>query len=73
MLNDPRSHGLWEKTAPAAPVTRALDGNVRADVVIVGGGFTGISAALHLAEAGRRAVVLEGGEIGFAAPAAMSG
>jgi glycine/D-amino acid oxidase-like deaminating enzyme len=65
MLNDPRSHGLWEKTAPAAPVTRSLDGNARADVVIVGGGFTGISAALHLAEAGRRAVVLEGAEIGF--------
>ncbi|KQV41782.1 MULTISPECIES: FAD-binding oxidoreductase [unclassified Rhizobium] len=65
MLNDPRSHGLWEKTAPAAPVTRSLDGNVTADVVIVGGGFTGISAALHLAEAGRRAVVLEGAEIGF--------
>ncbi|WP_313532151.1 FAD-binding oxidoreductase [Shinella sp.] len=65
MLNDPRSHGLWEKTAPAAPVTRALDGNVCADVVIVGGGFTGISAALHLAEAGRRPVMLEGAEIGF--------
>ncbi|AOF94225.1 FAD-binding oxidoreductase [Sinorhizobium sp. RAC02] len=65
MLNDPRSHGLWEKTAPAAPVTRALDEKVSADVVIVGGGFTGISAALHLAEAGRRAVVLEGAEIGF--------
>lgn len=65
MLNDPRSHGLWEETAPAAPVTRSLDGNVPADVVIVGGGITGISAALHLAEAGRRAVVLEGAEIGF--------
>lgn len=65
MLNDPRSHGLWEKTAPAAPVTTSLPGNATADVVIVGAGFTGLSAALHLAEAGRHVVVLEGNEIGF--------
>ncbi|HEY4192823.1 MAG TPA: FAD-dependent oxidoreductase, partial [Mesorhizobium sp.] len=30
----------------------ALDGDRRADVVIVGGGFTGLSAAVHLAKAG---------------------
>ncbi|MCJ7996529.1 FAD-binding oxidoreductase [Rhizobium cremeum] len=65
MLNDPRSHGLWEKTAPAAPQTPALSGNVDADVVIVGGGYTGVSAALHLAEAGTRVVLLEANEIGF--------
>lgn len=65
MLNDPRSHGLWERTAPAAPATNSLQGDVSADVVIVGGGFTGISAALHLAEAGRHVIVLEGNEIGF--------
>ncbi|MCQ2003264.1 NAD(P)/FAD-dependent oxidoreductase [Rhizobium sp. NRK18] len=65
MLNDPRSHGLWEKTAPSAPETTALRGDFRAEVVIVGGGFTGMSAALHLAEAGRRVIVLEGAEIGF--------
>jgi glycine/D-amino acid oxidase-like deaminating enzyme len=65
MLNDPRSHGLWEKTAPPAPATQPLAADRLADVVIVGGGFTGISAALHLAEAGRQAVVLEGAEIGF--------
>ena len=39
MLNDPRSHGLWEKTAPAAPSTPPLQGSVDADVVIVGGGI----------------------------------
>jgi glycine/D-amino acid oxidase-like deaminating enzyme len=65
MLNDPRSHGLWEKTAPAAPETQALKGDVTADVVIVGGGFTGLSAALHLAEKGVKVVVLEAVEIGF--------
>ncbi|MGO8657293.1 FAD-dependent oxidoreductase, partial [Rhizobium ruizarguesonis] len=51
MLNDPRSHGLWEKTAPEAPTTSPLDGAISADVVIVVGGYTGLSSALHLAEA----------------------
>jgi glycine/D-amino acid oxidase-like deaminating enzyme len=65
MLNDPRSHGLWEKTAPDAPQTRSLKGPVSADVVIIGGGYTGLSAALHLSEAGRQVVLLEAAEIGF--------
>jgi glycine/D-amino acid oxidase-like deaminating enzyme len=67
MQNDPRSHGLWEKTAPPGPATLPLAGDVQADVAIVGGGFTGCSAALHLAEAGVKAVVLEATEIGYGA------
>ncbi|MDR6668332.1 FAD-binding oxidoreductase [Rhizobium sp. 1399] len=65
MLNDPRSHGLWEKTAPQPPVTSVLEGAIEADVVIVGGGYTGLSSGLHLAEAGSRVVLLEAKEIGF--------
>lgn len=65
MLNDSRSHGLWEATAPEAPATSALERNLSADVVIVGGGYTGMSCALHLAEAGRKVVLLEAHEIGF--------
>ncbi|WP_117194513.1 NAD(P)/FAD-dependent oxidoreductase [Rhizobium terrae] len=65
MLNDPRSHGLWEKTAPPPPVTPRLEGSVSADVVIVGGGYTGLSAALHLAEAGVNVRLLEATEVGF--------
>lgn len=65
MRNDPLSHGLWEKTAPSAPQTPALIGDAKADVAIVGGGYTGLSAALHLAEAGVCAVLLEADEIGF--------
>ncbi|MEF0940284.1 NAD(P)/FAD-dependent oxidoreductase [Rhizobium sp. BR 362] len=65
MLNDPRSHGLWEKTAPPPPATRPLAGDVSADVVVVGGGYTGLSSALHLAETGTRVVLLEANEIGF--------
>lgn len=65
MLNDPRSHGLWEKTAPAPPQTVALRGNATADVVVIGGGYTGLSAALHLAEKGAKVILLEAHEIGF--------
>ena len=53
------SSGSWyAATAPAAPPRPALAGRERADVCVVGAGFTGISAALHLAErgySGRRA------------------
>ncbi|MDH0614560.1 MULTISPECIES: FAD-binding oxidoreductase [unclassified Agrobacterium] len=65
MYNDPRSHGLWEKTAPQPPATPALQSAVAADVVVVGGGFTGQSAALHLAERSVDVVLLEAREIGF--------
>ena len=65
MQNDPLSHGLWELTAPPAPPTSALKGEVRADVAVVGCGYTGLSTALHLAEAGAKVVALEAIEIGF--------
>ncbi|MCF3640683.1 FAD-binding oxidoreductase [Rhizobium sp. TRM95111] len=65
MLNDPRSHGLWEMTAPPAPETQPLTGTERVDVAIVGGGYTGLSAALHLAGRGVSVAVVEGREIGF--------
>lgn len=42
-----------------------LRGDVRSDVAIVGGGYTGISAALHLAKRGIAATVLEAKSIGF--------
>lgn len=45
----------------------ALEGETRADVCIVGGGFTGLSAALHLARAGRDVVLLEAHRVGFGA------
>lgn len=65
MYNDPRSHGLWEMTAPPPPEATALDGNITTDVVIVGGGYTGLSAALHLAERGTKIALLEARQIGF--------
>ena len=45
----------------------ALESDVVADVCLVGAGYTGLSAALHLAEAGLRVVVLEAHRAGFGA------
>lgn len=44
-----------------------LKGEARADVCVVGAGFTGLSAALHLAEAGLDVVLLEAQRVGFGA------
>lgn len=55
---------LWAATANARPETVPLDGERRADVVIVGAGFTGLSCAVHLAEAGTEVIVLEARDIG---------
>ncbi|HBS49433.1 MAG TPA: FAD-dependent oxidoreductase [Rhodobacteraceae bacterium] len=55
--------------ATATPTERfaALKGDTRADVCVVGGGYTGLSAALHLAQAGARVVLLEAHRVGFGA------
>lgn len=59
--------GFYDAFAPQAPETRELDGNHRAAVAIVGAGFTGLSTALHLAERGIAALVIEAKEIGWGA------
>src|SRR6201987_394408 len=55
---------LWAVTAPAGPVCTTLSGTQRAQARVIAAGYTGLSAALHLAEAGRDVVVLEAAEIG---------
>ncbi len=55
---------LWGATAPAAPAAAPLAEHVEAEVAVVGGGFTGCSAALHLAEAGADVALLEARDFG---------
>ena len=58
---------LWQATAVPAPATEPVVGKTDADVLIVGGGYTGLSTAFHLAGAGRSVVVVEAGDIGSGA------
>ncbi len=50
---------FYRLAAPDIPQYAALDGSRQADVCVVGAGFTGISAAFHLAEAGADVVLIE--------------
>lgn len=58
---------LYAETRDALPPFPPLQGDARADVCVIGAGYTGLSAALHLAEAGRRVIVLEAHRVGFGA------
>lgn len=51
---------------PLAPFP-VLKGAAKADLCIIGGGFTGLSAALHAAEAGLSVILLEAQRVGFGA------
>lgn len=64
---------LWRATAVAPVDCRPLDGDIDADVAIIGAGFTGLNAALVLAEAGTSVVVLEGADLGFGASGRSGG
>nr|WP_281502955.1 FAD-binding oxidoreductase [Ancylobacter crimeensis] len=61
----PRS--LYAATAAPAPQTAPLAGDRMVEVAIIGAGFTGLSAALHLAEADIATIVLEASQIGWGA------
>lgn len=57
----------YAATAHPAPERPRLTGEVRADVCIVGGGFTGLSAALELVGRGMSVILLEGERVGWGA------
>lgn len=57
----------YAASAPAGPLRPALSGDIDCDVCVVGGGISGCSTALHLAERGYRVVLLESQRIGWGA------
>lgn len=59
-----RRECLWEHLTPGQASPIALTGSVKVDVCIIGGGITGLSAALNLLENGKSVAVLEAHQVG---------
>lgn len=64
---------LWRTTAEPAPDLPALEGEIKADVCVVGGGYSGLTTALSLAQSGVDVVLLEAEDIGFGASGRNAG
>lgn len=64
---------LWHATSPAVAARPAAIGQIQADVLVVGGGFTGLSTALHAAQAGLSVVLVEAQRIAFGATGRNAG
>lgn len=64
---------LWAAVTPDRPPAPALASEARADVAIVGGGITGLSAALELASRGRSVVLAEAAAVGWGASGRNNG
>ncbi|VTU45652.1 NAD(P)/FAD-dependent oxidoreductase [Variovorax sp. PBL-E5] len=64
---DGLDRSLWARTAPAAPALPVLRGSHRAEVVVVGAGYTGLATALALIEHGVQVAIVDAREPGFGA------
>ena len=68
LFSSAQYHPFWWEAAPLCQQqTRNFADLKDIDVAIIGGGFTGVSAALTLAKAGKKAVIFDQGPIGFGA------
>src|SRR5476649_1498575 len=64
---------LWVAVTPPGPELPELIGTSEADVIVIGGGFTGLSTALHLREAGVDVAIIEAMEPGWGASGRNNG
>ena len=64
---------LWAAATPPGPDLPELTGTQQADVVVIGAGFTGLSTALHLREAGVDVAIVEAAEPGWGASGRNNG
>ncbi|MGZ5866817.1 MAG: NAD(P)/FAD-dependent oxidoreductase [Xanthobacteraceae bacterium] len=66
-------NSLWAAMTPPGPDLSELIGTAEADVIIIGGGFTGLSTALHLREEGVDVAIVEAMEPGWGASGRNNG
>ena len=59
--------GFYAASARPATFASPVTGPVQTEVCVIGGGYTGLSAAFHLARAGAKVVLVEARTVGFAA------
>jgi glycine/D-amino acid oxidase-like deaminating enzyme len=71
--DDWKTPHLWRKTAISRQTAPALQGDLKTDLLVVGGGFTGMAAALGARDSGVGVILLEGNEIGSAASGRNNG
>jgi len=64
---------LWQHTAVKLPKPEQLKGVVKADVTVIGAGFTGLRTALELAQKGVNVIVLDSHEPGWGASGRSGG
>lgn len=66
LYQSPISPGIswYEASIEERPEYDPLDGDIACDVVVIGGGFTGLSCAYHLAKAGTNVVLIEAHQLG---------
>lgn len=72
LLYDNEAPGVYPSSyyaATAKPLPRfpALDGDAKTEICVVGAGYTGLSAALHLAQRGKKVVLIDAQRVGWGA------
>jgi glycine/D-amino acid oxidase-like deaminating enzyme len=72
-LDTAERRSFWQATMPALPDRRGLDLPDTADVVVIGGGYTGLGAARRAAELGATTVLLEAEHLGWGASTRNAG